>query len=264
MNRILASLVMAGALCAAGGAAEAQQVNRPYRTVGQWKVESIYEKRKFLLCRAGTNTQAGLIGVLQYARKSWALSFPDMNFSKGTKLNGMLEMGRASQPVSVTAGRPGMRENFTLNGNVLEAMRQGGHMSLAIGGKTWSWYMNDAGLAMGAVQDCVVAALKDGGVLDTQAAAPAAKPAYQGCYVDTPSRTLPVTLITKAATLESCNQAAKNGGYTYFGLQYGGQCFAGRNPTYTRTMEGECNMRCQSNTKQVCGGFWRNSVWRVN
>ena len=264
MNRQFAALAVAGVLCAGATAASGQQVNKDYRTVGQWKVETIYEKRNFFACRAGTTTKAGLIGLVQYKGGKWTLSFPDMNFPQGTKLSGMLEMGRASQPVSVTTQRAGLRENFSLSNNLLEAMRQGGRMSLSIGGKTWDWYMNDAGLAMGAVQDCVVAANKSGGVLDTPPAPARAKHAYQGCYVDQSSRTLPITLMRVGATIESCGDAAKRSGLSYFGLQYGGQCYGSRDTAYTRTLEGECNMRCQSNPAQVCGGVWRNSVYRVN
>lgn len=264
MNRTWAALALAALVCTTGTTAGAQQVNKPYSTVGQWKVETIYDRGKFFLCRAGTNSQAGLIGLVQYGSGKWTLSFPDLNFPQGTKLKGMLEMGRASQPISVNTQRAGLRENFALSGNIRAAMQQGGHMSLAIGGKTWNWYMNDAGLAMGAVQDCVVAARKSGGVLDRPAPPSGVKTSYQGCYVDKPARTLPAVLIPRQATLQACAAAGKRTGNSYIGLQYGGQCYGGKQPAYQRTLEGECNMRCNADSRQVCGGFWRNSVWRID
>lgn len=264
MIRTGTALALTAFLCVPGTTAQAQQVNKPYTTVGQWKVETIFDRSKFFLCRAGTNSQAGLIGLVQYASGRWALSFPDLNVPQGTKLKGMLEMGRASQPVSVNTQKAGLRENFSLSSNMLAALRQGGHMSLSVGGKTWNWYMNDAGLAMGAVQDCVIAAKKSGGVLDQPAPPQGIKTRYQGCYVDRPDRTLPSFLIAQGATRESCAAAAKASGNTYFGLQYGGQCFAGKQPTYQRTLEGDCNMRCTGNQRQVCGGVWRNNVWRID
>lgn len=171
MKRTVGGLLICAALVAGSAAAEAKQTSTTNRTVGQWAIQTVLDDGKFTLCRASTKTPGGDVNVILYSNKRWAISVPDMAFPKGTKLTGMLEIGRASQPISTTAGDAGVRERFFLDPGTLEAMRAGGRMSVTLGGKTYSWQMSDAGQAMGAVEDCLNTALK--GAVPTAAAAPA-------------------------------------------------------------------------------------------
>ena len=84
--------------------------------------------------------------------------------------------------------------------------------------------------------------------------------AYQGCYVDMPQRALPVA-VAENASIEDCISIARTWGFKYAGLQYGSQCFAGDTLGYERAPESECNMRCGANSRETCGGTWRNSVY---
>ena len=178
LGRVVGGLIAGAVLIAGAGLAEAKQTATPFRTVGQWRVETVYDDGKLTLCRAVTGTGANQANVIKYPNQRWAISVPDMNFPQGTKLTGMLEMGRASQPISTVAQAPGLRERFFLDAGTFEAMKQGGRMSVTLGGKTVSWQMNDAGQATGAVEDCLAAALKAGGGVSTPAA-PAASPGKQ-------------------------------------------------------------------------------------
>lgn len=154
---IVASVVLAV------GAAEAAQTSTQYRAFGQWKVETVLNDGKFFLCRANTKTATGVVGIIYYPNNRWAIAFPDLSLKPGSKVSGSLEIGRASQPIQLTAGQPGVRERVFITDNVLNALRQGGRVSLQIAGKTYNWDMTDAGQAIGAVQDCWTAAKKNGG-----------------------------------------------------------------------------------------------------
>lgn len=151
------------AVVLAAGAAEAAQTSSQYRAFGQWKVETVLDNGKFFLCRANTKTTTGVVGLLYYPNGKWAIAFPDLGLKPGSKVSGALEIGRASQPIQLTAGQPGVRERVFITEDVLGALRQGGRVSLQIAGKTYNWDMIDAGQAIGAVQDCWTAAKKNGG-----------------------------------------------------------------------------------------------------
>jgi C1A family cysteine protease len=62
-------------------------------------------------------------------------------------------------------------------------------------------------------------------------------------------------------TIQSCLAAAKKGGFTFAGVQYGNSCFAGNELGYTKVADNECNMPCEANNTEKCGGAWRNSVY---
>lgn len=155
--------IMVAAAMTAGTAEAGKQTSTSYRTFGQWKVETVFEDGKFVLCRGNTKTPTGVIGLINYRTGKWGIAFPDLDFPPGRKFSGMLEIGRASEPVLFTASQPGLRERVVINANTLDALRQGGRVTLNVAGKTYNWYMADAGQAIGAVQDCWVAAKKNGG-----------------------------------------------------------------------------------------------------
>ncbi|MEP9350993.1 hypothetical protein [Xanthobacter sp. KR7-225] len=186
LGRVFGGLVAGAVLLAGAGMAQAKQTSTVFRTVGQWRIETVYEDGKLFLCRAVTGSGASQVNVIKYPNNRWAISVPDMNFPKGTKLTGMMEIGRASQPISTTALDPGVRERFFLDAGTFEAMKQGGRMSVTLGGRTFAWTMNDAGQATGAVEDCLTTALKAGGAVSTPAA-PATTPGKQ---IATPFRTV--------------------------------------------------------------------------
>lgn len=85
---------------------------------------------------------------------------------------------------------------------------------------------------------------------------------YLGCYTDTSTRALPVNLLWNGATVEACISIAKTQGFKYAGVQYGTQCFAGDVLGYTEVPQ-DCDMPCQSDPQEICGGVWANSVYRT-
>jgi hypothetical protein len=89
-----------------------------------------------------------------------------------------------------------------------------------------------------------------------------------GCYTDSGSRALPAYLGNKKTNKE-CKQLAKSHNHRYYGLQYGGECWAGSDLTratkYGKKPDGECLMRGKKNTTtnltQRQGGGWRNDIY---
>jgi hypothetical protein len=66
----------------------------------------------------------------------------------------------------------------------------------------------------------------------------------------------------KGMTIEACLSLCNQQGYTYAGVQYGRQCFCGNSyGRYGQSMA--CNMPCEGNPKQNCGGGWANAVYRI-
>jgi hypothetical protein len=86
---------------------------------------------------------------------------------------------------------------------------------------------------------------------------------YVGCFTDDGNRALP-TFLSGSETVESCVQKAAAAGYAFAGLQYYGQCFAGNTAGYVQVADAECSTPCTANTSQICGGPWRNSIYRTS
>ena len=90
-----------------------------------------------------------------------------------------------------------------------------------------------------------------------------------GCYTDQNPRTLlnfqQVTGGSAAMTIELCTAACKSGGYTLAGLEYSGECYCdnsyhnGGGPAPDGNAL--CNMPCNGNTAETCGGPNRLSVY---
>lgn len=88
---------------------------------------------------------------------------------------------------------------------------------------------------------------------------------FVGCYQDDDNRQLPVSMMSSGATVDSCVAAAKAAGYTYAGVQFYGQCFAGNSlGNYQKATDNECNGRCTADISEVCGGGWRNIVYKTS
>ncbi|KAF2495308.1 WSC-domain-containing protein [Lophium mytilinum] len=86
-----------------------------------------------------------------------------------------------------------------------------------------------------------------------------------GCYVDSvSSRTLPfmAPIEFNNATIEICTAACKGNGYRYAGLEYYGQCFCGSSVIGTAAPETDCNLPCNGDSGEICGGQDRLSIYQ--
>lgn len=87
---------------------------------------------------------------------------------------------------------------------------------------------------------------------------------YLGCYSDTvSSRTLTGYYSNSGSqTLDTCAAAAIANNYQYFGVEYGGECFAGNTIASSASDGASCNMKCSGNGSQDCGGPNAISMFR--
>ncbi|KAF2640151.1 WSC-domain-containing protein [Massarina eburnea CBS 473.64] len=94
---------------------------------------------------------------------------------------------------------------------------------------------------------------------------PYTKFVYSGCFGDSvSSRALPfmTELEFNNATVEQCTAYCKGNDYRYAGLEYHGQCFCGTSVSAAVASEGECNLPCNGDPTQVCGGQDRISIYQ--
>uniref|UniRef100_A0A1I8JG41 WSC domain-containing protein n=3 Tax=Macrostomum lignano TaxID=282301 RepID=A0A1I8JG41_9PLAT len=65
-------------------------------------------------------------------------------------------------------------------------------------------------------------------------------------------------------TQEFCSGFCALGGFPYFGLQYARACYCSWDfGSVGPAKESDCNITCNGNSSQICGGFWRNSVFAL-
>jgi hypothetical protein len=63
-------------------------------------------------------------------------------------------------------------------------------------------------------------------------------------------------------TAARCVEICRNRGFAYAGLQNGKQCYCGN--SYGRLGRvANCDMPCSGNAKEMCGGWWANSIYSV-
>ncbi|KAF2625525.1 WSC-domain-containing protein [Macroventuria anomochaeta] len=91
---------------------------------------------------------------------------------------------------------------------------------------------------------------------------------YEGCYVDgVGGRSLPQgSAVQGQMTNEKCRDACRAAGFVLAGTDYSGECYCGNTlvagdaPAPDR--EARCNMSCNGNQTEICGGPNRISLFR--
>ncbi|XP_076075962.1 uncharacterized protein LOC143046768 [Mytilus galloprovincialis] len=96
---------------------------------------------------------------------------------------------------------------------------------------------------------------------------------YTGCYVDDRERVLNEShkdnqAMSADICFEICTEYQTSDKYEYFGTQYGHECFCGDGQQlnsyhYNKLKESECSMPCLHNEDEMCGGFYRMSVYKI-
>lgn len=99
----------------------------------------------------------------------------------------------------------------------------------------------------------------------TNTPAPVANWVSKGCYLDpvNPERTLPnMGWWGEKITNVGCIDWCQSKGYKYAGTEYAGQCFCGNDISLGKSMPStECDMPCEGNAKEMCGGAGRLTLW---
>ena len=93
----------------------------------------------------------------------------------------------------------------------------------------------------------------------------------EGCYADGTPRTMEQLVGLSPAmdvtyTIETCARSANAQGYTYFALQWGGECWVG-NSLQQATKYGRssrCIMPCRTDELENCGGVLANNLFSID
>ncbi len=98
---------------------------------------------------------------------------------------------------------------------------------------------------------------------------------YIGCFTDSPDRDMQGIQASVGGDMEFFDMG-ENGtpdtcatlcaGFAYFGLQYGNQCFCDNANAMTQGQltEADCDAPCTGDASVMCGGTWRNSIYRIS
>lgn len=90
-----------------------------------------------------------------------------------------------------------------------------------------------------------------------------------GCYVDSADRMLRGSSTTQAGmTVEKCTGLCFKQKYRIAALEYGTQCYCGAqmfttNGAGVKAASTDCNMPCDGNAAETCGGGWRANVYTL-
>ena len=98
---------------------------------------------------------------------------------------------------------------------------------------------------------------------------------YIGCYTDSPERDMQGIQASVGGDVEFYDMgdegspatcASLCAGFAYFGLQYGNQCFCDNANAMSQGVqpEEECDAPCTGDATTMCGGTWRNSIFRIS
>lgn len=89
---------------------------------------------------------------------------------------------------------------------------------------------------------------------------------YLGCFKDgLPHAIAEMKTYNLELTISQCDEACALNGYKYFGLQNSQECSCTNNEDYDKFGPStECNMPCDGNSSEICGGFFDFSVYEVD
>jgi hypothetical protein len=96
---------------------------------------------------------------------------------------------------------------------------------------------------------------------------PVTETTYAGCWTEVEGvRALSGAsgFSATAMTTAGCGTYCLNSGFTWFGLEYGAECYCGGalSVNSTSALEADCNMACTGAATEVCGGSNRLSVYQ--
>ncbi|CAK7234763.1 hypothetical protein SBRCBS47491_009059 [Sporothrix bragantina] len=90
---------------------------------------------------------------------------------------------------------------------------------------------------------------------------------YIGCWNEPATgRAFTQQLSVTSQTVDNCLALAAQGGYTYAGLEYGGECWVGNsiNSAASKAASTACTMTCNGNKTELCGGSLLLDLYQFN
>ena len=86
---------------------------------------------------------------------------------------------------------------------------------------------------------------------------------YQGCFTDSNDRVLAgASRDHPNMTLQACGAWCDDEAYSFFGVEYGTQCYCGYQISGSPASSTDCTMPCGGEDSQTCGGGWAIDVSR--
>ncbi|KAL8730328.1 MAG: hypothetical protein Q9181_004697 [Wetmoreana brouardii] len=89
---------------------------------------------------------------------------------------------------------------------------------------------------------------------------------YQGCYTDSTNARVLTGRSSTSSTMSYQTCSSYCSGYTYWGVEYGSQCYCGNafsNPTSSAPAS-DCSFKCAGDNTQVCGAGNRMNLFKSN
>ncbi|KAH7305991.1 hypothetical protein B0I35DRAFT_483733 [Stachybotrys elegans] len=87
-----------------------------------------------------------------------------------------------------------------------------------------------------------------------------------GCYTEVPGRALPTGATVPSRNVASCIAACKSRSLKFAGVEYGGECWCGNQLAAGSTQAPitQCNIPCNDNTTEICGGGDRLNIYQLD
>ena len=84
------------------------------------------------------------------------------------------------------------------------------------------------------------------------------------CFVDNSNRVLRgLHLNGENMSVENCKELCYENNYKFAGLEFGDECFCGNDVPVVSAPMRECHLKCAGDETEICGGFWRLSVYSI-
>lgn len=64
-------------------------------------------------------------------------------------------------------------------------------------------------------------------------------------------------------SIENCKELCYENNYKFAGLEFGNECFCGNDIPIVSAPMRECHLKCAGDETEICGGFWRLSVYSI-
>ena len=64
-------------------------------------------------------------------------------------------------------------------------------------------------------------------------------------------------------SVENCKELCYENNYKFAGLEFGDECFCGNDVPVVSAPMRECHLKCAGDETEICGGFWRLSVYSI-
>ena len=65
-------------------------------------------------------------------------------------------------------------------------------------------------------------------------------------------------------SVDKCIELCQEKNFKFAGLEFGNECYCGNDAPVTTAPLRECHLKCTGDETQICGGYWRMSVYSIS